>query len=106
MLRARMVRRAVKNAVTFAEAAFALAAISVIVLRPNGAKIIKEIGDSQARVFRVAFGERIVAARDEAAFATLIETSDAPTISELFAGLSEADLYWVETMLTLGQDPT
>lgn len=94
-----MTSRAMKNLVELGTALVALAMMGHIVLNPNSAKLIQEIGEAQKRMIKVALGERIIAARDIPRFETLLGTIDDTTMTELLAGLTEADLDWVSAML-------
>ena len=71
----------------------------VVSPRNNSAKIIQEMSRGHAMMIKVMIGERIVEARDVPRFTELLGSVDDPTMTELFAGLSDTDLGWVETML-------
>jgi hypothetical protein len=89
-----------KKAAEIATGIIGLAMISVIVTsRNNSARIIAEVAQAQARMIKIAMGERIVESRNVPRFEELLGAIDDPTMTELFAGLSDTDLDWIENML-------
>lgn len=95
-----MLPGAMKKLVNFGTAIVGIAILTELVLpRNNTAKIIQEMGQAQSRMIKVMIGERIIENRDVPRFTELLGTIDDPTMTELFAGLTDADLDWVESML-------
>lgn len=95
-----MLTGAMKKMVDLGTAVIGLAILTELILpRNNTAKIIQEMGQAHARMINVMAGERVIEARDVPRFEELLGTVDDPTMTELFAGLSDTDLDWVETML-------
>lgn len=96
---------AIRKAADLGVAVIGLALLSHVVLGNNSAKIIQEIGQAQSRMIKVMIGERIIESRDVPRFEMLLGDITDEAMTELFAGLSDADLDWVEHHLDLTYDP-
>lgn len=99
-----MSRRAARAAAEFGMGIIGLAAIAMVVTNRNGAAMIQAVADSHKRMVAIAMGERAVAERDIIRFEQLLGESSDEIITELFAGLNDADLNWIEEMLNIGND--
>lgn len=76
-----------------------VALISHIVLRPSSAAIIQATNDSVSRMIKIVAAENIITSRNAPRFEEILGAMDDPTITELLAGLNDADLDWVTEML-------
>jgi hypothetical protein len=92
-------RKATRTAVDIGMGIIGLAMITAIVTRPNSAQVIQAMNTSFSNSIKVAVGERAVELRDVPRVTRLLGEIDDETMTELFAGLNEADLDWVEAML-------
>lgn len=90
---------------TFAVAG--LAAVYVLVAPGrNTAKIIQAQGDAFSSMVKIMTAERAIEMRDIPRVEKLLGETDDATMTELFAGLPDIDLDWIETMLAdIGKDP-
>jgi hypothetical protein len=76
-----------------------LAIMATVVMRPNSAALLTATADAHARTIRVMMGESAIAMRNVPRVEKLLGESDDEIITELFAGLSDTDLDWIEQML-------
>lgn len=65
----------------------------------NTAEVVNAVNAGFTKAIKVAIGERYIEERNVPRFLELLGPMDDPTMTELFAGLSETDLDWVEQML-------
>jgi hypothetical protein len=91
---------ALRKAEQFAIAVIGIAAIARLVMPGrHTAAIINAQADGLRMMVKVATAERAIAVRDVPRFEHLLGVMDDDTMNELFAGLTDADLDWVQTQL-------
>lgn len=76
-----------------------LALIRRVVIDPDVTGIVQAVIDANNRIVKVAIGERIIELRDETRLPEFLAGIDDPIMTELFAGLTDADLVWIEAQL-------
>lgn len=89
-----------RRLVELAAGVIGLALVTAVVIRPDTAAIVTAIADSHSRMIRVMMGEKYIEIRDIPRVERLLGEIDDETMTELFAGLDDSDLDWIEQMLT------
>lgn len=94
---------AIDNALKLATGVIGIYMVARLVLPGNQtAAVINAMGSSFAAMVKVATAENAIAVRDIPRVERLLGEMDNEVMAELFAGLSDADLDWVESHLTMG----